>query len=104
MCKYVDNKGSAVRLAIKKLGGATPGMNLGNPLHAVEEAQKIGIPLALKSGADIITSLREPVTRTSSPSANKSAHSGFETQGRNRGISDPTKKILSQSTVSGVPD
>ena len=47
-------------------------------------------------GPDV--NLREGVTHTPSPSLNKAAHSGFETQRRrhqklkNRGISGPTKR------------
>ena len=40
MYKYVDQKGSAAMLAIKKSACATPEMNLRNPLHAYNKAYK----------------------------------------------------------------
>ena len=49
--KYVDRNGSAATLATKRSAGVTPEMNL-----------------------------RECVTHMPLPSANKAAHSGFETQ------------------------
>ena len=38
--KYVDEKGSAAMLAIKRSSGVVPEMNLRNPLHAGDTAQQ----------------------------------------------------------------
>ena len=65
--RYMEEIGLATMLATKRPAGVTPQVNL-----------------------------RERVICMPLPSANKAAHSGFETQRRlpevqNRGISDPTK-------------
>ena len=40
MCKYVDQKGSAATLTIKRSAGGTLEMDMRNPLHAGDEACK----------------------------------------------------------------
>ena len=43
MHKYVDQKGSAAMLTIKRSAVVAPPANLRDPLHAGDEAQKPGI-------------------------------------------------------------
>ena len=72
--RYVEENGSATMLATKRLVGVTPELNL-----------------------------REHVTCTPPPSANKAAHSGFETQRRHHqkaktGVSvAPQKELMSSN-------
>ena len=40
MCTYVDQKGLAAMLVIKRSAGVAPEPNLRNPLHEVDEAHK----------------------------------------------------------------
>ena len=71
MCKYMVREDSAAMLGTKKSAGATPEVNLRNPLHAGHKAHKEGI------------------------------HPGFETQGgspKNRGVSSPQKGQMSYKT------
>ena len=43
MYKYVDKKGSATMLAIKRSAGVAPEGSVKNPLHAGYKAHKLGI-------------------------------------------------------------
>ena len=53
--KYVDQKGSAAMLAIKRSEGVTPKVNLRNPLHVGEEEYSASeeSTLALKLNTDV---------------------------------------------------
>ena len=47
--KYVNQKGSAAILAIKRSAGIAPEVNLRNPLHTGDEAYKRGIQPGFKT-------------------------------------------------------
>ena len=40
VCEYIDQKGSAAMLAVKRSAGVAPEVGLGNPLSASDEAYK----------------------------------------------------------------
>ena len=50
VCKYVDPKSSAARMAIKSMSaGVAPEVSLRNPLHADDEGCKRGIQPGFKT-------------------------------------------------------
>ena len=60
--KYMDPKGLAAMLAVKRSADVTPEVNLRNPLHASDEVHKWGATMALKPKADITRSPKSGVS------------------------------------------